>query len=156
MILFLDMAARISIVSFLILLLAISASSQDYIGKTKVKLVKELKSLPGEPQVIDDSVFKIRFVDQNAGNVVKLFRFDKSGKCFSEEVIASCDSCFHGLLNIVLGKKKYEWKKINENQYISKYSEFMMIELPVEPGDFSFSVFHTEWNKELYRMLTGN
>ena len=150
------MAARISLLSFLFLFLGFTASSQLYIGKTKIKLIKGLKSKINNPQITDDSVFKIRYVDQKAGNVEKHFRFDKSGKCFSEKVIAECDTCFQTLLNMVLSYPKYEWKKINENQYISKYSEFMMIELPVEPGDYSFHIFRTEWNKALYKMLTGN
>lgn len=150
------MVICIRLVCFLVLMLGLKAEAQSYIGKTRSKVIKELHNIMPDGYVTEDSVLKIAYVDPGSGNVEKLFKFDKSGKCYSEKVKASCESCFNALLNSVLQSKKYEWKKINENQYISKYSEFMMIELPVEPGDYSFHVFHTEWNKELYRMLTGN
>ena len=49
--------------------------------------------------------------------------------------------------------KKFEWNKINENQYISKFEEKLMIELPAENYDHSFSILKVEWTKELYELL---
>lgn len=66
-----------------------------------------------------------------------IYSFNRSGKCQSEKVIAGCDSFFNKYLQAVLGQKKYEWKKINENQYLSKYITRMMIELPAETNNFS-------------------
>ena len=53
----------------------------------------------------------------------------------------------------ILNQKEYNWKKINENQYISSYEKFLLLELPPESPDLSFKVFRTTWSKALYDLL---
>lgn len=105
---------------------------------------------------IEKSLLTFAYNDAAAGMVQLKFRFDGDGKCFFEEYEATCDSCMKNVLKSILAKEKYGWIKINENQYVSRFKEYLMIELPVENGDYSFSVFRTEWSKQSYKMLTGS
>lgn len=152
--------SRIIIAIFL--LLPITGFSQNFIGKSKAQVKKELQQ-----QVVKNDSLSITLTDKDSVLVYSIkdnkvspadfiYGFDKSGKCQSEKVVAGCDSCFNKFLQTALGHKKYEWKKINENQYVSKYTAHMMIELPADGNDFSYTVLRTEWTKELYTMLTGN
>jgi hypothetical protein len=82
-----------------------------------------------------------------------IYVFDEKGLCLTETTITRCDSCHDGYLKAVLGKKKYNWKKINENQYISRFEDNLMIELFPEGEIRSFSVLRADFTRELYDLL---
>lgn len=83
----------------------------------------------------------------------QIYVFDEKGLCLTETTITRCDSCHDGYLKVVLDKKKYNWKKINENQYISRFEDNLMIELFPEGEIRSFSVLRTDFTRELYDLL---
>jgi hypothetical protein len=138
------------------ILISTSASAQHYIGMSFSEIAKSFKEEKGYKMANDGTLLTFTYTDSLSGTVQLKFRFDGYGKCFFEEYVASCDSCINHLLTRTLAAEKFGWKKINENQYVSKYKEFLMIELPVEQGDHSFAVFRTEWNKDSYKLLTGS
>ena len=150
------------IVIALLLLFPFHAFSQALVGKGKsfvrYALQRDLKKNPEINIVIDDKdsliLYSIR--DEKYKPVDFIYRFDQSGKCVSQRVLAGCDSCFQKYLNALLERKKYEWKKINENQYVSKYSEFLMVELSPQKEDYSYIILKADWNRETYRLLMGN
>jgi|CXWL01.1.fsa_nt_gi hypothetical protein len=152
----------IRIITALLLLFPVAGFSQNFIGKSKAQVKKYLQR-----QIAKNDSLTITLTDTDSvllfsiksGKVLPadfIYSFDKSGKCRSEKVMAGCDSCFNKFLNAALAEKKYEWKKINENQYVSKYAARMMIELPPENKDFSYVILRTQWSRQLYSMLTGN
>lgn len=152
----------IRIITALLLLFPVAGFSQNFIGKSKAQVKKYLQR-----QIAKNDSLTITLTDTDSvllfsiksGKVLPadfIYSFDKSGKCRSEKVMAGCDSCFNKFLNAALAEKKYEWKKINENQYVSKYAARMMIELPPENKDFSYVILRTQWSRQLYTMLTGN
>ena len=145
-----------------LLLLPIAGFSQNFIGKSKPYLKKFLQK-----QIKKNDSLNITLTDNDSvllysikpGKVLPadfIYGFNKSRKCQWEKIIAGCDSCFNKFLKAVLDKKRYEWKKINENQYVSKYASRMMIELPADNKDFSYTILKTGWNKYLYKQLSGN
>lgn len=133
---------------------------QQFIGQEKSTVKKELShSAKKDDQArisINDTSLVYHYQDAASGPVDRIYSFDKTSKCISEKSVAGCENCYVHLLQSVLEQKKYEWKKLNENQYISKYSESLMLELPHENNEFTFTVFKIELNKELYKVLTGN
>jgi hypothetical protein len=141
------------------LLLPMACFSQSFINKSKPRALAMLAKYNAGPAfekpVISqtDSTVSMLVKEPGGRNTTFIFRFDKKGKCQSEEIIASCDSCYKKYLQAALDQKKYKWKKINENQYISSYSKKKMIELPPEKNDFSYTILRTEWSKKLYRLL---
>ena len=144
-----------------LLLFPVIGFSQNFIGKSKTQVNKELQR-----QIVKNDSLEITLSDKGstlllsvkAGKVSPadfIYGFDKSGKCQSEKIIAGCDSCYNKFLQAALAIKKYGWKKINENQYVSKYTSRMMIELPAENKELTYTILRTEWTKEAYNMLTG-
>lgn len=82
-----------------------------------------------------------------------IYVFDEKGLCMTETTNTRCDSCHDGYLKKVLDKKKYSWKKINENQFISRYEDNMMIELFPEGEIRTFSILRADFTRELYELL---
>lgn len=136
--------------------------SQQFIGLRPAQVLRKLENYgtPAgyeKPEISQNDSTVSMFVKGSNGISTRfIYRFDKqSGTCRSEQVQASCDSCFRKYLDGVLAQKKYQWKKINENQYVSAYSKKRMIELPAETNDFSYKILKTGWSKKLYRLLMG-
>lgn len=141
------------------LLVTSLAYSQGYINLKRTEVISSLKKKfqpAGNNQatisLLKDTV-KVIPVDNRANEPVYIYLFDESGRCKSETIITRCDSCLTRLLQAALALKKYEWKKINENQYISKFEDKLMIELPPENLNHSFSFLRVDWTRELYDLL---
>lgn len=146
----------------LFFLLPFTGFSQNFIGKSKAQVRKKLQEQIEKNDNLSilltekesELVFTIKPVKVLPAEFI--YGFDKNGKCQSEKITAYCDSCFNKFLQDVLEQKRFDWKKINENQYVSKYRAQMMIELPAENNDFSYTILKTAWTKKLYKMLIGN
>jgi hypothetical protein len=137
-----------------------SVSAQGYIGNSYKEVHKKLKKYkPGNDSAqvtISDSAGFLRMAVRGTTFQPADFTygFDDKGKCRSEKVIAYCDACYEKFLKAVLDVKRFGWKKINENQYISSFKHRMMIELPVkEETAFFYLILRTNWTKETYAML---
>ncbi|MEI2737675.1 MAG: hypothetical protein V9F01_02705 [Chitinophagaceae bacterium] len=136
--------------------------SQNFIGKKKTQVLKELQGLAKKNDSLtiaindNDSVITYSIKASKTQPADFVYGFDKNGRCQSEKITANCDSCYNKYLQDVLNVKKYQWKKINENQYISKYAARLMIELPAESKEFTYTILRTNWNKKMYEMLKGN
>lgn len=140
-------------------MLPLAGFSQHFIGKKKAAVMKFLQAEKSR----QDSLEIV--ITEDASNIyysVKpgktqaadfIYNFGPDGKCRTEKVKASCDSCFRKYLQKALDNKKLGWKKINENQYVSRYASRMMIELPPEANDYSFVILHSDWNRKLYKLL---
>lgn len=144
---------------FFVFMLPSMAFSQSFINKTKKQVQKEWKKNTVNKckpafQNADSSMKVSACTDYSSGQSVQhIYSFDKTGKCRSEQVITNCDSCLAKLLNKVLAQTQYNWKKINENQYVSDFSSALLIELPAENKDHSITILRMDWSKELYDLL---
>jgi hypothetical protein len=148
----------------ILILLPVTCFSQNFIGKSKDAVMKELQ---GQIQP-DDSLSKklsqndsLILLTINAGTsryTDFYYGFDKSGKCKLEKIKSGCESCFNNLLDKILEQKMIEWKQINGNQYVSKFSDHLLLEIQIESEkkNFSITILRTDWNRELYNMITGN
>ena len=81
---------------------------------------------------------------------------DSTGLCFQQIVQSSCQSCYQQILNELVSQKDYEWKRINESQYVSRFSDYLMIEMQETEKDFSFTLIKTAWTRELYDLMLRN
>lgn len=148
---------RILIIS--LVLFPFALFSQQYINKTKTEVRKGL-----DKYILENDSIKATLTETDSLLVLKvpgtktlpadfIYRFNKSGKCSSQKTIAYCDSCLRKFLQAALEQEKYQWKKINENQYISSFADNMMIEISPLEKDYSFMIMRTEWSKIVYDML---
>jgi hypothetical protein len=143
------------------LLLPATCIAQGFIHKSKKQVLARLSrynagdGFENTATAQTDSTITLQVKEKNTGRETNfIYRFDKNGDCKSEEIKASCDTCFKKYLQDALAIKKYKWKKINENQYVSSFSKKLLIELPYEGStNFSFMVLQTQWSKKLYRLM---
>jgi hypothetical protein len=103
-----------------------------------------------------DSVMTLSIRDMVYGKVQFQYTFNKDSICITEKTITSCDSCRRNYLNAVLEQGGYEWRRLNGNQYISKFGDHLMIEIPGNEKDMSFTIYQVAWTKEVYDMLLKN
>ena len=150
---------RVLIIS--ILFFPSTVLSQTYINKTKAKVRKELEKFSIKNDNLKtafketDSTLTFSIHDSRFLPVDYFYRFDKTGKCNMEKITASCDSCINTYLQTALNRKEYEWKKINETQYISGFSKKMFLEIPADTTVHSFMIFRMNLSKEMYTTLLG-
>ena len=146
----------------LLLLLPLSVLAQNRIDKSKKDVKEELEKYVAEnrsykPSLGEtDSSITLTLNDPLARQVSFRYAFDITGKCNAETILASCDSCIKRMLRSVLDQKSFQWKKINENQYVSKFEDHLLVELPVENNEFAFTIYKAQWTKEIYDLLIKN
>ena len=147
---------------YLILFLSISftANAQELIGKPKAETRRALLQLVAAKDTVsrqfretDSTMVVTSHYKTRATSIVSVFGFNKAGICIEEKVKADCAACMAPYLEMVLAKKTYNWKKINEHQYISGFEQKMFLELPPEGELSSFMIFRVEWSKEMYEVL---
>jgi len=130
------------------------AAAQEFINmpynKAEAALKKAYPGKSGQPAVYSR---KDSILVQVSDLTQLIYVFDEKGLCMTETTKTRCDSCHDGYLKIVLDKKKYNWKKINENQYISRFEDNMMIELFPEGEIRTFSILRADFTRELYELL---
>jgi len=138
--------------------LSLSGTAQEQIGMPKTKVQTFLKKRFNSKGSISGGGDSIR-LSMSTGPFSPasyIYTFDKKGICTGETIITRCDSCYNGLLASILAKEKYQWKKINENQYISRFEDNRMIEIFPDEKERHFSILQVDWNREIYDMLLKN
>lgn len=140
------------------MLLPVFSFCQKYIHQSRNLVMQDLKKIkPGTAKPLFSETDSTITMSVKTGSLPAdfIYEFDKAGKCRSEKVISRCDSCINKKLKSTLKMGKYGWKKINENQYVSKFEDKMMIELPVESNEYYYTILRMNWSKTLYDLLIG-
>jgi hypothetical protein len=131
---------------------------QGMINKSKAFVKNKLETnTPGDSLrgIVseNDSTIQMTVPSQSSNQATFIYNFDQKGKCSSEKAISKNEVTHKKLLHEILDQKQYGWKRLNENQYVSKFSENMLIELPGEPGIFIITILRTNWDKKMYELL---
>jgi hypothetical protein len=156
-----SMKNSISVI-LLTLLMSFTSLAQNFINKNKSEVISKLNKYDlGNANAKStitqtDSSVVMNVSGPGVQPVTFIYLFDADGKCMTERTIANCDSCQNKYLQYALVQKKYKWKKINENQYVSSYKKKRMIELPADNTDKSMTVIRITWTKKIYNMLAGS
>ncbi len=149
------------IIVFLLLVPA-TGFSQLHINKTKSQVKQELSKYISKNDRITtnitetDSTLLMTVRGTGATEADHIYSFDKSGKCSTQKTITWCDSCLEKLLQPLIAEKKYQWKKINMNQYVSEFSAGVFIEIQMMGDTYYFTVFRLNLNKKMYNFLMEN
>ena len=139
--------------------LPVTGFSQLYINKTKSQVKHELgkkflkKDSTSASITETDSTLLLKLRGAGIIESDHVYSFDKTGKCNSEKTITWCDSCHEKLLQPLLAVKKYNWKKINMNQYVSEFSASLFIEVQIDDDTYSFTIFKFSLSKKMYDSL---
>lgn len=137
-----------------------SLLAQSYFDKDKETVKLELgqyvhknKSLNPELTISDSSVI-LAITEPGNHRIRFKYGFDReSGKCNALETVAHCSACYKKHLDSLLEQKNHNWKKLNENQYVSRYEDQLLLETAIEEGDYSFILFKTQWTRDFYDLL---
>lgn len=101
-----------------------------------------------------DSTITVLSKDSNAiAPALFIYHFNNNKKCYAEETIANCKSCFEKYLADALNKKEYEWVKADDKHWVSKYSKKLMLEITDNQKAYSFIVYRIDGTKGLYNQL---
>ena len=128
---------------------------QGSITQTKAVIIKSI-STNKAASILEqnDSLLSVS-VKKGSSVIRHTYQFDHSGKCITETVSSTCETCIDKDLAAILAINRYQWKKINENQYVSRFEDKLIIELPVDKKD-KYTILWTDWTRTLYDLLTGN
>lgn len=146
---------------FLLLFLPAISYGQRYMNYTKSalkdSLAAKIEKKEGFISGIKDTTDELVYTSTGPANEQTkiIYSFDSLGKCIREKVIAGCDTCMYSKLQSILNIQSYKWKKINENQYVSRFEDRLMIELSVNKQEHSFYIHRMEWTQLLYDILLG-
>ena len=140
------------------LVVALAGYSQTYINDYKPVVRMKLKRLIKENHFQStitetDSTIALIIRDSAYKPVDFVYHFNKNRKCIAEEYIGRCEPCMKLYLGNALKLDKYEWVKVNEQHYVSKYSKGLMIEISNNPDTYSFIIYKMDWDRELYERI---
>ena len=138
-------------------LISFIATAQNHIDHTRpeIKQVLQKQYATTPASIMQWKEFKDSMVlSFTSGDIASYhFSFSKKGLCQGEIIYFTTDSAFANFLNVIIKNPIYHFKRINENQYVSDYEHFLLIELPAESPEKKFGVFKTSWTKSLYEFL---
>jgi len=80
--------------------------------------------------------------------------FDRPGKkgiCLSEKVSLDCDSCYQKIFKLFLDKKRFDWKLIGTDRYLSKPSRKLLLAGNAAVHAFTLSILNM--SDEEYKKL---
>lgn len=124
------------------------AESRSYLAKFSDK--EKLQTISGET----DSTLTFLIRDSAKQNFDLVLHFDTQGKCDKETRTLSCDSCYQKMVAATLSNKKYQWRKVNERTYVSKYSKGLVLTM-LAGGSFSFVIQRSELGRKEFKHRFG-
>jgi hypothetical protein len=143
----------------IILFLPLAGFSQVYINQTKSKIKEETATLLKGNDSLNaeyaesDSTLEIKIRGKNGIDSDHIYKFDAQGKCISQKTITHCDTCHKKMLQPLLALKKYRWRRINQNQYVAKFSENIFLEIQEIGQTYWFVIFKLNLGRKMYRSL---
>ena len=129
--------------------------AQVWTGGSVHKLHKKLKRYHPELLQRSDSIVEYALhysKNETEAVITARFHLTKNGKIRVQKISTDCLNCFRSYLDDILAQKKYKWKKVNGNQYVSGYSRRLLLETDPESKP-ELMILKTSWSKRSYRIL---
>lgn len=143
----------------ILVFLPVQVFSQKYFDKDKEHVRKDLQhylvqNKPLNPVLTVTDSTLVLTIDEPDGPTRFIYSFDReSGKCNAQRTEANCEACYKKYRDNLLEQKVHKWIQLNENQYVSRYEDRLLVELSAEYSDYSFTVFKTHWTRDFYELL---
>lgn len=141
----------------LIISLADTAYAQGYINSTRSaskKVFAKYINTQKYQATINETDSSLTFLlrDPKVQNLDIFLHFDKRGKCDSEIITLSCDSCYHKYLNNILSRGYYKWTKVDTITYFAKSRYKLVLTTGLEKP-FSFMTRRSTLNASDYKQI---
>lgn len=142
----------------LILIIPTLLQAQEAIGKkfsdVKTKIIRSEAKLADSTNKLKVTDSTLSFQKNISGIQSEMsYRFNKEGFCIIEKFATASEKEYQKKLKTTLRKKKYGWRSLNLNQFISKLKKNILLEVQVIDGIYSISFIKTNLDKELYNLL---
>ncbi|MEP7319359.1 MAG: hypothetical protein ABI921_11475 [Panacibacter sp.] len=139
-------------------LLSFNSFSQEFINFKKQEVRKILTKYTTDNNyktILEetDSSFSFLVRDTAVRPIEVLFLFDKSGKCNYVKKTADCDSCIQKYIQETLNNKTLKWTRINENNFVSRFSKKISLEIIQNVEVHSFVLKRQDWKRKEYKNL---
>jgi hypothetical protein len=145
------------VLSIGILFIALSSFSQDYINRDKAYAKKwfekyvvkqHVKTIVNET----DTSLHLLVRDSTVQNLDIILKYDKLGKCESEQYLLACDSCYHKFLAATLNNPFCRWTKIDSNTYFARFPYRVILTAKLE-NSYSFLMERSKMEGKQYRKM---
>jgi hypothetical protein len=145
------MKISLLIAVFVVCLCSLS-HGQLLVGHSKGWVKSELKyDFKSSKTIINetDSTYTVLLRDTSKKPMNIYCLFNKKGDCISQKMEFTCDSCYNIFLKWTLAVKRYQWKSIPNNRYVSKYSKHMLV--IINDADHYYTVLYQPWTEDDYK-----
>jgi hypothetical protein len=124
------------------------------LGSPKAEIEKKLSYDIGTGMIATDSTISYNLSTDPQGYIRVTCHFSREENC--SMIIYSSDDAgtYAYYLDRVIEDPKYRWRKINGNQYVSKYRKKLLLETDPDPSKQAFRVLPAQWTRETYRTFT--
>ncbi|MBW4888163.1 hypothetical protein KXQ82_00485 [Mucilaginibacter sp. HMF5004] len=107
-----------------------SVFAQSAIYDTMEKVESHMKYLVKKynPEIFKtDTSLAYSFSDSTLDTYLMFFKFDKNKKCDLRKWVYRADIGLKKSFKEILGYKNYDWRPINSNKFLSKFSEHLLL-----------------------------
>lgn len=138
----------------LLTLLPLLAFSQSYLGRAKQDILKEASAGSLYSFTEKNGMLERHEQNEQAKSWVMVLGFDSAGHCNAEKHYTRCGDCQRYALSSVLRKKKYRWKSINNNQYLSKFAAGLLLEVQFYDEKYFITYLPSGLDLATYQSIT--
>ena len=149
--------------TFLLLLSVIvwhSPVAQDYIGDSKKVLKRKMERYMKSNQYKQyqvaetDTSIVYHLREEKVQHVDFCYQIDPKGVCFATITSSPCFECVDKNLKSVLEQKRYGWKQLSNNTWISDYKHCLQLTLARDAaGSTTLEIRKMLWSKRLHAEL---
>jgi hypothetical protein len=144
-----------SLLILLLLLFVYGAFSQSYIGDVKSVVRSGLKRYMKSQELTNSNIIEsgdtmtLHINDPRKMPAEFRYIFNENRWCIAEQKLA-CRRCADEFMKTTLAAKKYEWVKINDSTYVSKYSKKRLLQVIAVDTMKRVDITKIKWSKEEY------
>jgi hypothetical protein len=138
------------LLTLVFVVLTTGSFAQHFMDQTRDEIETRLREkFPKANFLTTDSTLVMH---ENQQSIEFVYHFTPEGKCRAELASFADHAAFRSHFDHILSMKKYKWKKINGNQYISKFRKRLLLETDPDLAP-RYWILKAGWNRRTYRML---
>lgn len=142
-----------------LLLLHVSALTQGFIPMKRNNIKKQLTKFYEKNKVTTrfeetDSTFICYVTDSTGADARKFtYTFKENDRCYKETAEGNCEPCFTKLFDDATLAKRYKWKKLSANLYLSKPLWNLTLIRTDEEQTFSYTIVKNYFSRTAHAKL---
>jgi hypothetical protein len=153
------MMNRVFIFILCLLLLHTTTMAHGFISMKRPNIKKQLTEFYNKNKVATrfeetDSTLICYVIDSAGADAGKFtYSFKKNNRCYKETAEGNCEPCFTKLFNDATLAKRYKWKKISDNLYLSKPLWNLTLIRSDEEQSFSYTIVKDYFSRTAHTRL---